>query len=168
MLATSRLNLSHRRGQPLVPAGCAALGGDVDPVGDRARSLSYRVTPHAAGDGANGQQVPASGNTCAQQADASTVARMTVETLRHCVPAAVPGVMFLSGGQSEEEATGNLNAMNQKYGPNPWALSYSYGRALQAGALKSWVGKAENESAAQDVLLERSRANSAACAGKAA
>jgi fructose-bisphosphate aldolase, class I len=109
-----------------------------------------------------------SGSTCAQQADAETVARMTVETLRRCVPAAVPGVMFLSGGQSEEEATVNLNAMNQKFGPNPWALSYSYGRALQAGALKAWVGKAENEGAAQDVLLERSRANSAACAGKAA
>ena len=109
-----------------------------------------------------------SGNTCAQQADVSIVARMTVETLRRCVPEAVPGIMFLSGGQSEEEATRNLNAMNQKYSSNPWALSYSYGRALQAGALKTWVGKAENESAAQDVLLERSRANSAACAGKAA
>jgi fructose-bisphosphate aldolase class I len=93
---------------------------------------------------------------------------MTVETLRRCIPAAVPGVMFLSGGQSEEAATVNLNVMNQKFGPNPWALSYSYGRALQAGALKAWVGKAENEGAAQNVLLKRSRANSAACAGKAA
>jgi fructose-bisphosphate aldolase class I len=109
-----------------------------------------------------------SGSTCTQQADADTIARMTVETLRRCVPVAVPGIMFLSGGQSEEEATVNLNAMNQKFGPNPWALSYSYGRALQAGALKAWVGKAENEGAAQQVLLERSQANSAACAGKAA
>jgi fructose-bisphosphate aldolase class I len=109
-----------------------------------------------------------SGSTCSHKADSNTVARMTVETLRRCIPAAVPGVMFLSGGQSEEAATVNLNVMNQKFGPNPWALSYSYGRALQAGALKAWVGKAENEGAAQNVLLKRSRANSAACAGKAA
>ncbi|MBT3766108.1 MAG: fructose-bisphosphate aldolase class I, partial [Rhodospirillales bacterium] len=81
-----------------------------------------------------------SGSDCSAQADADTIARMTVETLRRCVPAAVPGIMFLSGGQTEEEATINLNAMNQKYGPQPWALSYSYGRALQAGALKAWVG----------------------------
>lgn len=109
-----------------------------------------------------------SGSDCSAKADAETIARMTVETLRRRVPAAVPGIMFLSGGQSEEEATINLNAMNKKYGPNPWALSYSYGRALQTGALKVWVGKDENEAAAQEVLLTRSRANSAACAGKAA
>ena len=73
--------------------------------------------------------------------------------------------MFLSGGQSEEDATAHLNAMNAMEGPTPWKLSYSYGRALQQSCLKAWKGEAGNVEAAQEVLLDRARANSAACAG---
>ena len=93
------------------------------------------------------------------------VARRTVLCMRRCVPAAVAGIMFLSGGQTEEEATAHLNAMNAKFGPHPWMLSFSYGRALQAGALKAWGGKAGHVSAAQRAFLERARLNSAACSG---
>merc|ERR1712078_60186 len=78
-----------------------------------------------------------------------TVAKVTVETLRRTVPSAMPGVTFLSGGQSEEEATLHIQAMNAA-GPNPWALTYSFGRALQASVLKAWGGKEENVKAAQD------------------
>ena len=77
----------------------------------------------------------------------------------------VPGIMFLSGGQSEEDATAHLNAMNAKFGPAPWKLSYSYGRALQQSCLKAWKGEAGNVDAAQEALIERAQANSAACAG---
>ena len=106
-----------------------------------------------------------SGTDCPTQAGTDEIAAKTVATLRRCVPAAVPGITFLSGGQSEVEATVNLNAMNAKFGPNPWKLSFSYGRALQASALHAWSGKAENESAARDALLERARLNSAAAGG---
>ena len=68
---------------------------------------------------------------------------MTVKALRQYVPAEVPGIVFLSGGQSEEDATVNLNAMNAMYKDVPWRLSFSYGRALQASALKAWAGKPE-------------------------
>jgi fructose-bisphosphate aldolase class I len=93
------------------------------------------------------------------------IAARTVATLRRCVPTAVPGILFLSGGQTEEDATKNLNAMNSISGSHPWKLSYSYGRALQASALKVWGGKVENSKAAQDALLARARLNSKACAG---
>jgi len=106
-----------------------------------------------------------SGSDCQVQASTDEIAAKTVATLRRCVPAAMPGITFLSGGQSEVEATLNLNAMNAKFGPNPWKLSFSYGRALQASALKAWAGKAENEAAARDALLQRARLNSQACAG---
>ena len=106
-----------------------------------------------------------SGSGCENQAGVDEVARRTVECMKRCVPAAVPGIMFLSGGQSEEDATAHLNAMNAKFGPTPWKLSYSYGRALQQSCLKAWKGEAGNVEAAQEVLLERARANSAACAG---
>jgi fructose-bisphosphate aldolase class I len=106
------------------------------------------------------------GSDCKTQADADEIAAKTVQTLRRCVPAAMPGITFLSGGQSEDEATLNLATMNAKLAPNPWKLSFSYGRALQASALKAWAGKAENEPAAQAALLERARLNSQACAGK--
>jgi len=105
------------------------------------------------------------GSDCPTQAGTDEIAAKTVATLRRCVPAAVPGITFLSGGQTEVEATVNLGAMNAKFGPNPWKLSFSYGRALQASALKAWGGKAENEAAARDALLERARLNSQACAG---
>ncbi|XP_070500197.1 fructose-bisphosphate aldolase isoform X2 [Chironomus tepperi] len=93
------------------------------------------------------------------------VALATVTALRRTVPAAVPGVTFLSGGQSEEEASVNLNAINN-VPKRPWALTFSYGRALQASVLRAWKGKKENVKAAQDELLMRARANALACQGK--
>jgi fructose-bisphosphate aldolase class I len=93
-----------------------------------------------------------------------TVAAYTLRMLKRRVPPAVPGIMFLSGGQSELEATLNLNAMNQS--PNPWHVSFSYARALQNSVLKTWQGKPENMKAAQDALLKRAKANSNAQLGQ--
>lgn len=93
-------------------------------------------------------------------------AKATLSVLQRCVPSAVPGITFLSGGQSEEEATANLNAINLVPGPKPWKLSFSYGRALQHSVLKVWQGKKENVSEAQKVLLARAKANSQAAQGK--
>lgn len=92
------------------------------------------------------------------------VADYTLKMLRRRVPPAVPGIMFLSGGQSEMEATLNLNAMNKT--PNPWHVSFSYARALQNSTLKAWQGKPENVKAAQAALLKRAKANSDAQLGK--
>jgi len=97
--------------------------------------------------------------------DFSANALATVTCLRRACSAAVPGVVFLSGGQSENEATKNLNAINE-LGPQPWALSFSFGRALQISCLDSWKGKKENWEAAQKMFLERAQANSEACHGK--
>lgn len=83
------------------------------------------------------------------------VARATVTALQRTVPAAVPGIVFLSGGQSEEEASANLSAINQFQGKKPWALSFSFGRALQASALKAWQGK--NVQAGQQELINRAK-----------
>jgi fructose-bisphosphate aldolase, class I len=105
-----------------------------------------------------------SGYDCAQQAPVEVVADHTVRCFRITVPAAVPGIVFLSGGQSDELATAHLNAMNQ-LGPHPWELSFSYGRALQAPALKAWGGKAENRAAGQAAYLKRARLNGAARSG---
>ncbi len=105
------------------------------------------------------------GTDCSRQADVEEVAKRTVRCLRRTVPAAVPGVVFLSGGQSEQIATAHLNAMNAKFGPHPWTLSFSYGRALQDGALKSWRGSPDNTAAAQNALATRARLNSAAAKG---
>ena len=89
-----------------------------------------------------------------------------MRTLSRTLPPAVPGVTFLSGGQSEEEATLNLNEMNKLDAKlRPFALSFSYGRALQASCLKAWGGKPENVKAAQDALITRARANSEATTG---
>merc|ERR1711963_938930 len=99
-----------------------------------------------------------------KEADPKTVAEYTVGALKRVVPPAVPGIMFLSGGQSEIEATLNLNAMNQS--PNPWHISFSYARALQNTTLKTWAGKDENKVAAQAKLLQRAAANSKAQLGK--
>ena len=90
----------------------------------------------------------------------------TVTVLQRTVPVAVPGVTFLSGGQSEEEATQHLNAMNQVAGKRPWALTFSYGRALQATGLKTWRGQSQNVRAAQEALITRAKANSLAAQGK--
>lgn len=105
------------------------------------------------------------GQSCSERATPEEVAMATVTALRRTVPAAVPGITFLSGGQSEQEATANLNAMNKVDLLRPWALSFSYGRALQASVLKAWQGKDGNVAAAQDVLVHRARMNSLACRG---
>lgn len=86
--------------------------------------------------------------------------------LRRTVPPAVPGIVFLSGGQSEEEATVNLNAMNKLEVVKPWTLSFSFGRALQQSTLKTWAGKKENVGKAQAAFLARCKANSEATLGK--
>jgi fructose-bisphosphate aldolase class I len=105
-----------------------------------------------------------SGYDCPVQASDEEIARETIRCFRRHVPAAVPGIVFLSGGQSDEDATARLNAMNA-IGPHPWQLSFSYGRALQAPALKAWVGKEENVEAAQRAYYHRAKMNSAARTG---
>ena len=108
-----------------------------------------------------------SGKGCPRQAGVPEVAERTVRVLKRCVPAAVAGIVFLSGGQSDELATDHLNAMNKSFGKDlPWPLSFSYGRALQAPALKSWKGSPANVAAGQGALLHRARMNSLACAGR--
>ena len=106
-----------------------------------------------------------SGTECATQAGVDEVARRTVEVLKRAVPAAVPGIVFLSGGQSDVLATEHLNAMNALGETLPWKLSFSYGRALQAAALKVWGGKAANVKAAQQAFRHRALANGAAARG---
>jgi fructose-bisphosphate aldolase class I len=105
-----------------------------------------------------------SGYSCQQQASVEEVAEATVRCFRATVPAAVPGIVFLSGGQSDELATAHLNAMNQ-LGGLPWELSFSYGRALQAPALKAWKGEAANLDAGRNAFLHRAKLNSAARSG---
>src|SRR5881394_1659148 len=105
-----------------------------------------------------------SGYDNAEQASHEQVAEETIRCFKRHVPAAVPGIVFLSGGQSDEDATANLNAMNAM-GPHPWQLSFSYGRALQAAALKAWGGKPENVEAAQRAYYHRAKMNSAARTG---
>jgi len=104
-----------------------------------------------------------SGMKCPSQASVQDVARETVMVLKRHVPAAVPGIVFLSGGQSDIVATEHLNAMNA-LGPMPWKLSFSYGRALQAAALEAWQGKESNLVAGQKAFHHRAKCNSAACA----
>ncbi|KAL0740373.1 hypothetical protein Bca4012_081886 [Brassica carinata] len=93
------------------------------------------------------------------------IAEYTVRALQRTVPTAVPAILFLSGGQSEEEATRNLNAMNQLKTKKPWSLSFCFGRALQQSVLKTWGGKEENVNKAQDAFLVRCKANSEATLG---
>jgi fructose-bisphosphate aldolase class I len=105
-----------------------------------------------------------SGYGAADRAGIDEVADATLYELYKHVPAAVPGIVFLSGGQTDEDATAHLNAMNKR-GPHPWELSFSYGRALQAPALKAWAGKAENVEAAQRAFYLRAKLNGAARTG---
>ncbi len=106
-----------------------------------------------------------SGKGAAEQADAAAVAEATVRCFRNSVPAAVPGIVFLSGGQSEQQATANLNEMNKRYrSVIPWQLSFSYGRALQASPLRAWSGS--DVAAGQAAFLHRSRLNGAARFGE--
>jgi fructose-bisphosphate aldolase class I len=106
------------------------------------------------------------GKKCPSQASVAQVARLTVQCLRDTVPASLPGIVFLSGGQSAELASAHLNAMNAANPSLPWPLSFSYGRALQDPCLKAWGGKSANVVAAQKALLHRERCNSLACSGE--
>lgn len=106
-----------------------------------------------------------SAKDCPRQASVDEVAARTLAVLKRTVPAAVPGIAFLSGGQSDELATAHLDAMN-RMGGGPWALTFSYGRALQAAALKAWKGSPANVAAAQAALMHRSRMNGLAAAGQ--
>jgi len=105
------------------------------------------------------------GKTCAKQASVEEVADKTVRVLKACVPAAVPGIAFLSGGQSDEQATAHLDAMN-KNGALPWRLTFSYGRALQAAPQKAWGGRSENVAAAQRAFTHRAMMNGLAALGQ--
>ncbi len=107
-----------------------------------------------------------SGNECPQQASAQAVATATLRCLRRHVSPAVPGVVFLSGGQEDRAATVHLNAINRLPGPKPWKISFSYGRALQDHALEAWHGRDENLAAGRQALYRRARCNSAASLGK--
>jgi fructose-bisphosphate aldolase class I len=106
-----------------------------------------------------------SGKKCPKQASVEEVAEKTVRMLKSCVPAAVPGIAFLSGGQSDEEATAHLDAMN-RIGNLPWGLTFSYGRALQAAPQKAWAGKSENVGAGQQAFTHRAHMNSLASKGE--
>jgi fructose-bisphosphate aldolase class I len=105
------------------------------------------------------------GKKSPKQASVEEVAEKTVRLLKNCVPAAVPGIAFLSGGQSDEQATAHLDAMN-RIGGLPWRLTFSYGRALQAAPQKAWSGKAENLAAGQRAFIHRARMNSLAAKGE--
>src|SRR5262245_34024534 len=101
------------------------------------------------------------GYDASRQASDDEIAQRTVSCFRRVVPAAVPGIVFLSGGQTDEQATARLDAIN-RMGPHPWQLSFSYGRALQQAALKAWKGETGNLAAAQAAYLHRARMNGAA------
>jgi fructose-bisphosphate aldolase class I len=107
-----------------------------------------------------------SGKDCPEQADVDEVAESTIMCLKSTVPAVLPGIVFLSGGQSDEDATAHLNAMNQM-GPHPWPLSFSYGRAMQTAALHAWAKDMQgNFAAAQRIVVERARDNGLAALGQ--
>ena len=106
------------------------------------------------------------GMQCPNRATPAQIAEATVTAFQESVPQDVTGVVFLSGGQSEEEASVNLSAINNAKGNNKWALTFSYGRALQASAQKAWAGKKENEAAAQHEFMKRAEANSQASLGQ--
>jgi fructose-bisphosphate aldolase class I len=105
------------------------------------------------------------GKKSAKKSSVAEVAEKTVKVLKNCVPGAVPGIAFLSGGQSDEDATAHLDAMN-KHGGLPWKLTFSYGRALQHAPQKAWSGKSENVAAAQRVFSHRARMNGLAALGQ--
>jgi fructose-bisphosphate aldolase, class I len=106
------------------------------------------------------------GKDCSRQASVQEVATATLRCLRRHVPAAVPGIVFLSGGQKDKLSTEHLNAINRLPGPKPWKLSFSYGRALQDAALEAWHGRDENVKAGQQAFFHRARCNGAATRGE--
>jgi fructose-bisphosphate aldolase class I len=105
------------------------------------------------------------GKKSPKKASVEQVAEMTVRVLKACVPPAVPGIAFLSGGQSDEDATAHLDAIN-RIGGLPWKVTFSYGRALQAAPQKAWSGKNENVAAAQRAFAHRARMNGLAARGE--
>ena len=106
------------------------------------------------------------GYASGKRQNAQETAQLTLDVLRRNVPAAVPGIVFLSGGLSDEDSTEFLDAMNKAPGPKPWALTFSYGRALQASPLKVWAGKAENKAKTQAEFMKRAKLNGLAAQGK--
>jgi fructose-bisphosphate aldolase class I len=106
------------------------------------------------------------GKVSSRRASVQDVATATLRCLLRNVPAAVPGIVFLSGGQSDRLATAHLNAINRLPGPKPWKISFSYGRALQVAALEAWHGRDDNVKAAQEALAHRARCNGAASLGR--
>jgi fructose-bisphosphate aldolase class I len=106
------------------------------------------------------------GMKCARQESVQRVAEATIRCMIRYVPAAVPGIVFLSGGQSAEDATDHLNAINMMGPPHPWQVSFSYGRALQAPVLATWKGQEANMAAAQKTFLKRCQLNGLARDGK--
>ena len=109
-----------------------------------------------------------SGTDAADRADAATVARKTIDCFRRTIPAAMPGIAFLSGGQGDDESTENLNAINKLANDEgvPWELTFSYGRGLQASPLKAWSGDPDNVEVAQSAFMQRAEANAAAREGR--
>jgi fructose-bisphosphate aldolase, class I len=146
--------------------------------GDHTIERSFEVTSrtlHAVFTELRDQRVPfeemllkpnmvLSGYECSEQASDQQIAELTLMCFRRHVPAAVPGIVFLSGGQSDEDATARLNTMNAM-GPHPWELSFSYGRALQAPSLKAWGGDSSNVAAGQEAYLHRAKMNGLARSG---
>lgn len=106
------------------------------------------------------------GKNCAANATPSEIAEATISVLRRTVPCAVPSINFLSGGQTPQEATQNLNAMHQLQKTLPWNVSFSFSRALQEPCMKTWLGKVENTAKAQEAFIKRAKLNSLACRGK--
>eukprot|EP01110_Echinostelium_bisporum_P013387 TRINITY_DN901_c0_g1_i2.p1 TRINITY_DN901_c0_g1~~TRINITY_DN901_c0_g1_i2.p1 ORF type:complete len:358 (+),score=197.50 TRINITY_DN901_c0_g1_i2:22-1095(+) len=106
------------------------------------------------------------GTQAEKKATPEQVAEYTVRTLQRTVPSSVPGIVFLSGGQAEIEATANLNAINRVPGPKPWTLSFSFGRALQSSIIKTWAGDEKNLAEAQKVYMHRAKCNGLAVLGK--
>jgi len=106
------------------------------------------------------------GSNCSVKATPEEIGVATVTTLLRTIPGAMPGIMFLSGGQSEDEATANLDAMNRNNITKPWNLSFSFGRALQHSCLMAWNGKNENIAEAQKVLIKKASSNSLATKGQ--
>merc|ERR1712087_429502 len=106
------------------------------------------------------------GIECPDKSDPATIAKMTVQTLERVIPPAMPGVTFLSGGISEEDASIYLNEINKLERKGPWALTFSFSRAMQSSCIKKWAGKKENREAAQKQLLARAQANAEASKGE--
>lgn len=160
---------------PIVEPEVLMDGPGMDHDIDRCYEVTHKILRlvfrelHAAGVKMEGMilkpNMIIAGQQCANQASAEEVAEKTVKCLKETVPSAVPGIAFLSGGQTDEQATHHLSLMNAS-GNLPWALTFSYGRALQAAALKAWGGKSENVAAGQRAFSHRARMNSLAALGK--